>query len=37
VVTPAGTFTITVTPAATSPSGKSLQLSPIQLTLNVTQ
>jgi 6-phosphogluconolactonase (cycloisomerase 2 family) len=37
VVTPPGTFTLTVTPAATSPSGKPLQLSPIQLTLNVTQ
>ncbi len=35
VVTPSGTSTITVTPSATSLSGKSLQLQPIQLTLTV--
>lgn len=37
VVTPPGTFTLTVTPAATSPSGQPLQLPTIQLTLTVTQ
>lgn len=36
VVTPQGTSTITVTPSATSSSGKPLQLQPIQLTLTVT-
>jgi hypothetical protein len=35
VVTPQGTSTITVTPSATSVSGKPLQLQPIQLTLTV--
>ncbi len=35
VVTPQGTSIITVTPSATSPSGKPLQLQPIQLTLTV--
>ena len=34
-VTPSGTSTLTVTPAATSSSGKPLQLTPIQLTLTV--
>jgi hypothetical protein len=35
VITPSGTSTITVTPAAMSSSGQPLQLSPIQLTLTV--
>ena len=35
VITPLGTSTITVTPSATSASGKPLQLQPIQLTLTV--
>lgn len=35
VVTPQGISTITITPAATSASGKPLQLQPIQLTLIV--
>jgi hypothetical protein len=30
-----GTYTLTLTPTASSMSGKPLQLSPIQLTLNV--
>ncbi len=35
VVTPSGTSTITITPAAMSSSGQPLQLPPIQLTLTV--
>src|SRR5262249_10052481 len=35
VVTPAGTSTITITPKATSSTGKPIQLVPIQLTLTV--
>ena len=35
VVTPAGTSTITITPTATSSTGKPIQLAPIQLTLTV--
>jgi hypothetical protein len=35
IITPNGTSTITVTPAAMSTSGKALQLTPVQLTLTV--
>lgn len=35
IITPQGTFTITVTPAASNASGKPLQLQAIQLTLTV--
>lgn len=35
VATPAGNYSLTITPAANSASGKPLQLSPIQLTLTV--
>lgn len=35
VITPAGTYTLTVTPSAMSASGKPLQLMPMQLTLKV--
>jgi hypothetical protein len=35
VITPQGTSTLTVTPSATNAAGSPLQLSPIQLTLNV--
>jgi hypothetical protein len=37
VITPAGSFTITVTPSAVSGSGQPLQVAPIPLTLNVSQ
>jgi len=36
VVTPQGAYTLTLTPSANSSSGAPLQLTPIQLTLNVT-
>lgn len=35
IVTPSGTSTLTISLAATSPSGQPLQLQPIQLTLTV--
>jgi len=35
IVTPRGTSLLTLTPSATGPSGKVLQLPPIQLTLIV--
>jgi len=35
LVTPAGSYVLTITPMANSASGKALQLSPIQLTLTV--
>jgi len=35
VITPAGTYTLTVTPSAMSASGKPLELQPMQLTLKV--
>jgi hypothetical protein len=35
VITPAGTYTLTVTPSAMSGTGKALQLQPISLTLTV--
>jgi len=35
IITPAGTSTIVITPAAMSSTGQPLQLQPIQLTLTV--